>query len=225
MDILEYGDMAELIIHNLGQSSYSEALDVQMACVAQVQQDASDDVHLVLVEHVPAVITLGRRGGGKDILASAEVLADRGIETHVATRGGQVTYHGPGQLVGYVITHLGRRGKDVRSHVRKLEQSVIGTTDAFGLPTQRRAGQEYTGVWTADASPRKLAAIGVAVSRWVSYHGLAMNICTDLSAFDLIVPCGLAEPVTSLAVETETHPTVESVLPAFIDVFRDVYCI
>ena len=216
--------MNELTVHNLGHISYADALAEQMGFVEALKASHSDDVHLLLVEHDPPVITLGRRGQEEDILVSRQRLAERGIEVHDASRGGQVTYHGPGQLVAYVIAYLGRRGRDVRGHVRRLEETVIRTLAAFGLDGRRRDGQAYTGVWVGpEEAPRKIAAIGVAVSRWVSYHGLALNVRTDLSAFELIVPCGLGEPVTSLAQETGLDRTVDEVKPVLVDAFRSAY--
>ncbi len=140
---------------------------------------------LLTVEHVPPVITLGRRGSAEHILASRERLAELGIEAHQSQRGGQVTYHGPGQLVAYPILHIGGRPGGLRRYVHDLEEAVIRVLRTYGVEGRRADAQ--TGVWVGD---EKIAAIGVAVSRWVAWHGLALNVSTHLSHYDLIVPCG-----------------------------------
>jgi lipoyl(octanoyl) transferase len=151
---------------------------------------------LLLVEH-PHVLTLGVRGDGgrSHILAAPDVLAERGIEIHDAGRGGDITYHGPGQLVGYPIVDLAPDRRDVHRYVRDLEEVLIRTAASYGIEAGRVDG--LTGVWVGRD---KLAAIGVRIARWITSHGFALNVTTDLSYFDLIVPCGIPDRgVTSLA--------------------------
>jgi lipoyl(octanoyl) transferase len=169
---------------------------------------------LVLCEH-PAVITLGRNAARENILASNELLAERGVELHECNRGGDVTFHGPGQLVGYPIMDLHDWKMDVAAYVRALEDVLIRTVSDFGVDAHRIESPElesqpggrrtrrkfFTGIWTKDPTgeEQKLAAIGVYLSRWVTSHGFALNITTDLRNFDLIVPCGINDKgVTSL---------------------------
>lgn len=155
---------------------------------------------LLLGEH-PPVITLGRNADSANLLLSANELAHRGVELHQTDRGGDVTYHGPGQLVGYPILNLADHRRDVVWYVRSLEEVLIRAARTFGLEATRRqspAGKRpfYTGVWVGE---EKLAAIGVHISRWVTTHGFAFNVTTDLTHFDLIVPCGIrGKGVTSL---------------------------
>lgn len=193
--------MSLLQIHDLRRIAFQDALDRQMRlvddCKSARQEDREDIAHLLLLEHDPAVITIGRRGSSEDILLDERALHDRNIEVRQASRGGEVTWHGPGQLVAYAVVDLARRDRNVRGHVRLLEEAIIRTLAEFDITGYRREGFGYTGVWT-DAG--KIAAIGVAVHRWVTYHGLAINVCPDMDAFSMIVPCGLTgEKVTSLA--------------------------
>lgn len=184
-----------LTYFDLGRVSYREALDIQERLLREVQAGDGDRAYLLFVEHDPPVITLGRRGTMDNVLVSPERLRASGVEIVESSRGGDVTYHGPGQLVAYPIIRLGREHRTVHGHVRNLEESVLRVLDALGLAGQRR--KDFTGVWVGD---EKVAAIGVAVRQWVAYHGLALNVSADLSGFDLIVPCGLADAgVTSLS--------------------------
>jgi len=168
----------------LGPADYAIALRLQEHLVDEVRQDPAR-AYVVTVEHRPAVITLGRRGRRGDILASQRRLADEGIRVHKCSRGGQVTCHGPGQLVAYPIWQLGRGGRSVHGHVHLLEEAIIRLLDEFGIEAARRCGA--IGVYVGGS---KIAAVGVAVTRWVCYHGLALNVQPDLSHFDMIVPCG-----------------------------------
>jgi lipoate-protein ligase B len=188
--------MTRLDVHDLGRIGYAPALELQAALVEHLKQPAyRDEAHLLLLEHDPPVITLGRRGKREDILLSEADIARRGIEIHDAKRGGEVTYHGPGQLVAYAILRVNTAGRTVRGHVHRLEESVIRALATFEIFAHRRDG--LTGVWVGED---KIAAIGVAVHRWITYHGLAWNISTDLSNFQTIVPCGQRVlGVTSLA--------------------------
>lgn len=179
-----------------GLTDYGEALGLQRH-LARARADGrlSDDV-LLLLEH-PRVITLGRGASDANVLASADSLADIGVELHVIERGGDVTYHGPGQLVGYPIIDLTRHRQDLHWYLRQLEEVLIHAVRDWRVEGHRRAG--LTGVWVAD---RKIASIGVHVTRWVTFHGFALNVSTDLSDFGLIVPCGIeAVEMTSLEKE------------------------
>ena len=186
--------MRPLDVTRLGLVPYKDALDLQKRLVDERKAGTIPD-QLLLLEH-PPVITLGARlrGDRSHVLAPAETLDAEGIELVEAGRGGDVTYHGPGQLVGYPILDLSPDRRDVHRYVRDLEQVMIDAAAAFGITAGRVAG--LTGAWVRD---EKLAAIGVRVSRWVTSHGFALNISTDLSHFDYIVPCGLHDRgVTSL---------------------------
>src|SRR5262249_20520773 len=179
----------------LGRVDYSTALDLQETLVHLVKEGRIGHT-LLLLEH-PPVITLGRNATGQNVVASRDLLASKGIELHETDRGGDVTFHGPGQLVGYSIFDL--RGFTPRigavEFVRKVEEALIRTCGDLGVVTQRVPG--LTGVWTE--APAKIAAIGVHISRAVTSHGFALNVSTDLDYFNLIVPCGIADkPVTSL---------------------------
>jgi len=190
----------KLEVRRLGVVPYAEALTLQRALVEDRKADRIDDT-LLLVEH-PHVLTLGVRGdGGRGhILASDAALATRGIEIFETGRGGDITYHGPGQLVGYPIISLKPDRCDVHKYVRDLEEVLIRTAADYRIDAGRIEG--LTGVWVAaekQEGAEKLAAIGVRISRWVTSHGFALNVTTDLEYFNLIVPCGIADRgVTSL---------------------------
>jgi lipoyl(octanoyl) transferase len=171
---------------------YGAALELQQRLVAQRKQGLIAD-QLLLLEH-PHVITLGRNGHMENLLAGDDVLRRAGIAFYPTDRGGDVTYHGPGQLVGYPILDLREWSRDVGAYVRALEQAIIDTLADFGIAAGRIP--KLTGVWVGE---QKIAAIGVHISRWVTSHGFALNVTTDLSYFQYIVPCGLTKPVTSMA--------------------------
>jgi len=163
---------------------------LQKRVVAARKAEAIEDV-LLLCEH-PHVITQGRNGKREHLLASEHVLRQKGMEYYETSRGGDITYHGPGQIVGYPILNLGAIRRDVVWYVRTLEEAMIRATSEFGITAERVAGK--TGIWVrAGNTEEKLAAIGVHISRWVTSHGFAYNVSTDLRNFDLIVPCGIAE--------------------------------
>lgn len=145
--------------------------------------------HLLLLEHGP-VFTLGRGASRGDLIATEAWLAERGIEVHETNRGGQVTYHGPGQLVGYPILNLDPDRRDVRRYVRDLQEVLIRTLGDYQLEGRRRDGQAYIGVWVGD---QKIASIGVHLTRWITIHGFALNVATDLEHFAGIVACGLPQ--------------------------------
>ena len=185
-------------LRRLGPVAYGEALELQRALVADRQAGRVPDL-LVLLEH-PHVITLGvgARHRRDNVRAGAEALARRGVDVVEAPRGGDVTYHGPGQLVGYPIVDLNPDRRDVHRYVRDLEEVLIRTAAVFGVSAGR--SPRLTGVWVGD---EKLAAIGVRLSRWVTSHGFALNVTTDLDFFKLIRPCGISDRgVTSLAALT-----------------------
>ena len=171
---------------------YAEAFRLQRELVESRQRGVIPD-QLVLLEH-PHTITLGRNGKRENLLATEDVLRRAGISFQETDRGGDITYHGPGQIVGYPIVDLREWKRDVGAYVRAIEQVLIDTLADFGISAERVAG--LTGVWTGG---RKIAAIGVHISRWVTSHGFALNVTTDLSYFQYIVPCGLTLPVTSMA--------------------------
>jgi lipoyl(octanoyl) transferase len=175
---------------NLGMISYSEACELQRRAVAARKMGAMGDV-LLFCEH-PHVITLGRNGRREHLLTSENTLRQMGVEFHATDRGGDITYHGPGQLVGYPILDLAAIRRDVGWYVRQLEEAMIRAARVFGVVGMREKCK--TGVWvSAPEGAEKLAAIGVRLSRWVTSHGFAFNVSTDLGYFDLIVPCGIAD--------------------------------
>src|SRR5690349_4546435 len=187
--LLETLATCELV--DLGRMAYADALARQTSAVERRKRGEIPD-RLMIVEH-PHVITMGRNAHRENLLASPEILERAGIELHHTDRGGDVTYHGPGQIVGYPIVDLRDWKRDVGAYLRALEQVLIETLAGFGITAGRREGA--TGVWVGDA---KVAAMGVHISRWVTSHGFALNLDTDLEYFKYIVPCGLTLPVTSL---------------------------
>ncbi|MCE2942270.1 MAG: lipoyl(octanoyl) transferase LipB [Gemmatimonadota bacterium] len=185
-----------LWVCDLGLVDYDEALGLQRAVArARITGEIPQDV-LLLCEH-PPVVTLGRSSKAGHLLLPAPALAARGIALREVERGGDVTLHAPGQLVGYPVVDLKRHRQDLHWYLRQIEQGLIDAMAALGLPCARRAG--LTGVWVAD---RKLASIGVHARDWVTWHGFALNVSTDLSLFDVIVPCGIAD-VTMTSVTRE----------------------
>ncbi len=177
-------------IIDLGLIDYAEALALQKRVVAARKGDAIEDA-LLVCEH-PHVITQGRNGKREHLLVSEHVLQQKGMDYYETSRGGDITYHGPGQIVGYPILNLGAIRRDVVWYVRTLEEAMIRATAEFGITAERVAGK--TGIWVrVGNTEEKLAAIGVHISRWVTSHGFAYNVSTDLRNFDLIVPCGIAD--------------------------------
>ena len=187
----------ELWSVRLGRVSYAEALELQRAVArARIAGAIPQDV-LLLVEH-PPVVTLGRSSKEKHLVASVDFLAQRGVELFEVERGGDVTFHGPGQLVGYPIISLRRHRQDLHWYLRQVEETLIRTVARWDIAADRHPG--LTGVWT---DGRKLASIGVHARDWVTWHGFALNVATDLAYFELIVPCGIDGVVmTSMARET-----------------------
>jgi len=187
-------DGRRLEIINIGRCEYDRALDLQRDLHARAAGDAAESAYLVLVEH-PPVITLGRRADASHVLFSEEELAKRGVAVRKVDRGGDVTYHGPGQLVAYPIMRLSGVRRNVHGYFRSLEQSVIDLLGEYGITAGRQDG--LTGVWVGD---EKICAMGVAIRRWTTYHGLALNVNPDLGHFALIMPCGIVgKGVTSMS--------------------------
>ena len=206
-----------LSVYKLGRIEYGAAFALQERLVAARQEQRIGDT-LLLLEHDP-VITLGRGAKHEHVLASRELLALQGVALHETGRGGDVTYHGPGQLVGYPILDLNPDRRDVRRYVKNLEEVMIGIARHYGLRAGRVAG--LNGTWIED---RKLGAVGVRIQRWVTLHGFALNVSTNLSAFDLIVPCGIKDKrVTSLEQELGTAPSLDAVMAVATDVFAEVF--
>lgn len=217
---------------HLGRILYAEGLAAQAQVVAARKADLIADT-LLLMEH-PPVLTLGRNARRENVLASDEMLARRGVEVHEINRGGDVTYHGPGQLVGYPILDLrgelpGKKGPHLGpvDYVRLLEEALIRTCGDFGVMAQRIC--KLTGVWTlagGSIREKKIAAIGVHVSQGITSHGFALNVTTDLRDFEWIVPCGIADrQVTSLELEADADraPTMDGAINAVARNFGRVF--
>jgi len=194
---------APMHVVHLGLVPYARGLELQRAIArARISGEIEHDV-LLLLEH-PPVVTLGRSAKAQNLTASPALLAARGVELFEAERGGDVTFHGPGQLVGYPIVNLRGHKQDLHWYLRQVEAVLMDALATFGIDTQRSEGR--TGVWTHD---RKIASIGVHARDWVTWHGFALNVSTDLSYFDLMVPCGLAG-VTMTSVTNELGPNAPS---------------
>jgi lipoyl(octanoyl) transferase len=203
-------------LRDLGRVRYDDAFAMQQDFVIRRKRGGIPD-QLLVVEH-PHVVTMGRGGRDENLLAAPELLERAGIAFHRTDRGGDVTYHGPGQVIGYPILDLREWKRDVVAYVRGLEQVLIGALAEFGIEAGREKGA--TGVWT---SRGKIAAIGVHISRWVTTHGFALNVDTDLSYFQYIVPCGLTKPVTSMrecGVTAERAHVVAAIARGFAQVFE-----
>ena len=205
---------------------YAEALEFQRAAArARITGEIAQDL-LLLVEH-PPVVTLGRSSKERHLVASPELLATRGVALFEVERGGDVTFHGPGQLVGYPIVDLKRHKQDLHWYLRQVEEALIVALEEFGVPGERSAG--YTGVWTSGGAddphgPRKIASIGVHARDWVTWHGFALNANTDLSYFGLIVPCGIAGvDMTSIARERGAPVEMAAVRDAAARAFGRVF--
>jgi len=214
---VENGD-ERLAVVRRGETPYGEAFELPRELHAERCAGARPDT-LILLTH-PPVVTLGRASDPAHLLLTPEECRARGVEVHETDRGGDVTWHGPGQLVGYPIVDLRARGLGPRAFLRRLEGSLIDLLASFGVGAGREEG--LTGVWSGGA---KVAAIGIRVSRGVSMHGFALNVTTDPAAFGLIVPCGIRDrPVTSLDRLTDEPVTVESVsarYPPFLSAILD----
>ena len=210
--------MPRLDVVHLGLRSYGEILELQRAVArARIAGDVDQDV-LLLVEH-PPVVTLGRTARAANLVATPELLAARGVERFDVERGGDVTFHGPGQLVGYPIIDLAGHKKDLHWYLRQLEAALIATLAQWHIPAERNIG--LTGVWTAG---RKIASIGVHAREWVTWHGFALNVSVDLSYFDLMVPCGISGVVmTSMERESGARIPLGDVAAAAAAALGDVF--
>lgn len=204
---------------------YEEALNIQRDAARRRISGELDQDLLLLVEH-PPVVTLGRSTKKQNLIATRESLHARGVEVFDVERGGDVTFHGPGQIVGYTIIDLKRHRMDLHWILRQIEEALIGALAAHGIAGVRNAGS--TGVWTAG---RKIASIGVHARNWVTWHGFALNVTTDLSYFELIVPCGIdGVEMTNLAREQElmpggplaARPTIQAVGQSVAKAFAEV---
>jgi lipoyl(octanoyl) transferase len=206
---------------DLGLIGYAEAWALQKRLVTARKAGAIENV-VLLCEH-PHVITQGRNGKRENLLASENVLRQKGVEFHATDRGGDITYHGPGQIVGYPILNLAAIRRDVVWYVRMLEEAMIRATAELGIVAARVPGK--TGIWVqSGATEEKLAAIGVHLSRWVTSHGFAYNVSTDLCYFDLIVPCGIANrKPTSLEKLLGRSVKRDEVLPSIVKYFGQVF--
>jgi lipoyl(octanoyl) transferase len=218
--------MKPLLLVDLGLISYADALALQQRIVTARKAAAIEDV-LLLGEHLHA-ITLGRNGKRENLLASEHVLRQKGVEFHAANRGGDITYHGPGQIVGYPILNLAEMNSDVHWYVRTLEEIMIRSSVDFGITAFRIPGK--TGIWvqTRDqggGSEEKLAAIGVHISRWVTSHGFAYNVATDLRYFDLIIPCGISgRKATSLEKLLSRSVALAEVKARLVHHLAELFC-
>ncbi|HVM74447.1 MAG TPA: lipoyl(octanoyl) transferase LipB [Candidatus Saccharimonadales bacterium] len=206
--------MDSLLTIDLGLTSWADAYALQQRIETARKAGAIGDVFL-LCEH-PHVITLGRNANRVNLLASEHVLRQKNVELQPTNRGGDVTYHGPGQIVGYPIVDLTQIKRDVGWYVRTLEETMIRASADFGVETFRVPGK--TGIWaSARSTEEKLGAVGVHISRWVTSHGFAYNVSTDLRYFDLIIPCGIADrKATSLEKLLQRNVRLAEVQPRLI---------
>lgn len=215
--------MRPLLTTDLGFLSWSDAYALQQRLVAARKAGAIDDV-LLFCEH-PHVLTLGRNASQKNLLASEHVLRQKNVELRETNRGGDITYHGPGQVVGYPILNLDLIRRDVHWYVRTLEEVMIRASADFGISAYRIPGK--TGIWIqppGNIPEEKLAAIGVHISRWVTSHGFAYNVSTDLRYFDLIIPCGIADrKATSLEKLLHRSVSLQEVRPRLIQHFAQLF--
>ena len=206
-----------LQVEYLGRRAYGEVLELQRAVAADRIAGSRPDT-LLLVEHEP-VVTLGRSTKREHLLLSEQALAARGVELFDIERGGDVTFHGPGQLVGYPIFDLQQHKPDLHWYLRQVEQALIDTLATYDITGQRV--EKYTGVWVDD---RKIASIGVHARSWVTWHGFALNVSTDLSYFDMMVPCGIPQvTMTSISRELGRAVSLEEVVDRVTTTFTSVF--
>lgn len=206
-------------VYKLGLVPYGEALQLQLRLLEKRRKGEIEDT-LLLLEH-PPTFTTGRKGDMKNLLAAESHLNKAGIHFEVISRGGDITFHGPGQLVGYPIMNLNDMGRDIHRYLRNLEEMIIQTLGNYGIESRRVEG--VTGVWV---KWHKIASIGVGVKRWITYHGFALNVNTDLAYFDMIVPCGIQNvKITSIQrwlasnEEIDMAEVEENIIKAFSQVF------
>ena len=210
--------MTPLQVRRLGLVPYADGLELQRRLVEERKADRIPDT-LLLLQH-PHVLTVGvKKDGRTHILASEDLLSSLGVQVFETGRGGDVTYHGPGQLVGYPIVNLDPDRRDVHQYVRDLEEVMIRVCADYGLEAGRVKG--FSGAWIGD---EKIGAIGVRISRWITSHGFAFNVATNIDFFDLIVPCGIADKgVTSLAAKLGRAPAMAEVENRFVEHFSAVF--
>ncbi len=209
--------MRRCVVHDLELISYEDAYALQRRSVEKLQAHHGDDA-FYLLEH-PHVVTKGRNASGAALRAGGELLAHRGVTLVETDRGGDVTYHGPGQLVGYPILMLESERRDIRRYVRDVEEVLIRTLAEFSIDARRDTA--HRGVWVEQ---RKIASVGIRISRWVTSHGFALNVNTDLSYFSLIVPCGIEGcQMTSMAKELDRHVDMQAVKDTVVRAFSDVF--
>lgn len=203
---------------DLGLMDYMEAFDLQNQLLGLRQEKKIDDILLIL-EH-PPVLTIGRSGHRSNLLLSEEELKRVGVDVYDVNRGGDITYHGPGQIIGYPILDLAAMGKDIRTFVRNLEEVFIQLLDQeYGISAGR--DQKHTGVWIGD---KKITAIGLAVKRWVTQHGFAFNVNTNLDHFQWIIPCGIVDKgVTSISDQLGIKLDMQRVKRQTVEYFGRIY--
>ncbi len=207
----------EILYIDAGIIDYQEAWDLQKKILELRYQNKIPDV-LLLLEH-PNTYTLGKVADKKNLLSDPDFLKENKISVYEIDRGGDITFHGPGQIVGYPIINLVNWKRDAHEYLRGLEEVIIRTCDEFGLKSQRNP--KYTGVWIDD---RKIAAIGIKISRWITMHGFAFNINTDLSLFNGIIPCGIKEKsVTSLSEELNVEVEIKIVKEKLLNNFKQFF--
>ncbi|NSW89664.1 MAG: lipoyl(octanoyl) transferase LipB [Firmicutes bacterium] len=211
--------MKKINVAKLGMVDYQESLELQEKMMKEVQSGEREDI-LLLVEH-PPVLTIGRSGKYSNIIVPEDVLKSSGVNIYEVSRGGDVTYHGPGQIVGYPVMDLKRHGRDIKDFVWKIEEVFIRLLKKeYGIEAHREE-KKYTGVWIGE---EKITAIGIAVKHWVTMHGFAFNVNTDLEHFKWIIPCGLADRgVTSLKKITGVHQDFERLNDLVIDYFCQIF--
>lgn len=212
--------MNTLNVYKIGLVPYKSSLDLQMRLLEKRKNGEIGDT-LLLLEH-PPTFTIGRKGHKEHLLINERYLSERGIDFQEISRGGDITFHGPGQLVGYPILDLSTKGRDVHKYLRGLEELIVLMLEDFNIKANRIEG--LTGVWV---DGHKIASIGVGVKRWITYHGFALNVNTELSYFDMIVPCGIPDvKMTSVAgwlgkkEEIEMEDVEESAIKSFIKTFN-----
>jgi len=210
----------QLTVMPLRRMSYDDALAEQIRLRDAVIAAEDDANYLMLIEHEPTV-TIGIRGDEADLHVNETMLAQRGVVVRRTNRGGQVTFHGPGQLVAYPILDLRPRGRNLHGYLRALEAWLVQVCRSYGLAAH--ADSPHTGVWIAD---RKIASIGIAARRWVSYHGIALNVAPDMSFFDLIVPCGMRSvTMTSMEKELGVAPPLAKVAERAATLFAEQFAL
>ncbi len=210
--------MNEFKILNLGLTDYKKALNIQLGLLDKRKNNLIPDT-LILLEH-PPTITIGRGGDLKNLLVSQSYLKDRGIYFEQISRGGDITFHGPGQIVAYPIMDLNSLGRDIHKYLRSLEHLIIDMLKNYGI--KATGLKDVTGVW---ANEKKIASIGIGVKRWITYHGFAININNDLNYYDMIIPCGLSKVMmTNVTTESATGKvTIEKANDYIIESFSKTF--